>query len=90
MLECNCCFDKKPNVRLIACRDGHITCKSCLKRYVNTALGTRKEITCPDQSFCRETFSETILKSVLLPSQKIAYDKLQAELALKNVINLLH
>jgi hypothetical protein len=86
MIECNCCFEKRKPEAVIACRNGHVMCKSCLRRYVATSLGSRKEVTCPDQS--SETFPETSLMSTLLPSQKVAYDKLQAELALRDVKGL--
>jgi len=39
-LDCECCFDDVPFMKMVSCHDGHLVCRSCLEHHAsNVAFG---------------------------------------------------
>lgn len=79
-LECNCCYVEYDYEEMISCKAGHLFCKTCLQKHVETRVfgvgnfGVKKgkrawEILCMCSEGCGEGFYEGSLRGAL--SEKV-------------------
>lgn len=82
-LECNCCYCEYEFEQMISCKSGHIFCKTCLQKHVETRVfglgnfgvdsskGKKKamEILCMHSDGCHAGFHEGHLRRAL--SEKV-------------------
>lgn len=62
---------------MIQCPDAHLFCRSCLRSYASTLLGTHNpQIQCMSQSICRQTFPSSQLVAVLPRKTYALYERL--------------
>eukprot|EP01035_Chromulina_nebulosa_P017698 gene17698-23288_t len=69
MIECGCCYSEYPFENIIQCSEGHLFCKDCLQRYVETTVfgDGRSHISCMNtgRDACEGYFPESMLKNSL-------------------------
>jgi TRIAD3 protein (E3 ubiquitin-protein ligase RNF216) len=69
LLECPCCFDDELlDDDMLACPDGHIFCKECVKRYTETSIGDSKYMFNCINDKCKREFEMSTLSNVLEPN----------------------
>ncbi|KAJ2923809.1 hypothetical protein H1R20_g13283, partial [Candolleomyces eurysporus] len=83
-IECGCCFSKFPFERMTQCPDAHLFCRSCLRAYASSQLGSQNvSLTCMHTSGCTLHFPESEL-SRLLPNKLLGlYNRLKQQKELK-------
>ncbi|KAJ3495887.1 hypothetical protein NMY22_g19881 [Coprinellus aureogranulatus] len=83
-VECGCCFSTYPFDRMTTCPDAHLFCRSCLRQYAATELGSQNcVLKCMHTSGCTATFQEPELRRLLPSSLFSLYSRLKQQKELK-------
>mmetsp|Transcript_11166 Transcript_11166/g.20907 ORF Transcript_11166/g.20907 Transcript_11166/m.20907 type:complete len:703 (+) Transcript_11166:80-2188(+) len=90
-VECTCCYGDYAFEEMVSCKDGHLFCVDCLRRYAeervfgNNDLGGKgsTELRCMDTSGCDSWFSRDQLEKSLSSRVMKKYDELQAAIVLE-------
>jgi hypothetical protein len=90
-IECTCCYGDYAFEEMVSCKEGHLFCVDCLRRYAeervfgNNDLGGRgsTELCCMDISGCDSWFSRDQLEKSLNSRVMKKYDELQAAIVLE-------
>lgn len=66
LLECSCCFDDECLLEdMMACSDGHLFCKDCVKRSSETVIGDGKSQFPCLEADCEHVFPLSVIQVVL-------------------------
>ncbi|KAH8835392.1 hypothetical protein DL96DRAFT_50072 [Flagelloscypha sp. PMI_526] len=77
-IECGCCFDKIPFEQLVQCAEGHLFCVDCMCSYAENKLGSHDaNISCMDQSGCKEMFPSSELRRFLTAKLYELYERVK-------------
>lgn len=90
-VECTCCYGDYAFEEMVSCKEGHLFCVDCLRRYTeervfgNNDLGGKGsiELRCMDTSGCESWFSRDQLEKSLSSRVMKKYDELQAAIVLE-------
>ncbi|KAF9443736.1 hypothetical protein P691DRAFT_764001 [Macrolepiota fuliginosa MF-IS2] len=76
-IECGCCFSKFRFEKLVQCPDAHLFCRSCVRGYAATQLGSHNpHIPCMAQSACTQSFPPSVLRTALPRKLYALYERL--------------
>ena len=91
-LDCSCCFEEVAIEEMVSCKDGHLYCMECVRKYAEEmifgsgSLGISKEtgeaateLSCIDLD-CSSCFSHSLLSKVLSEKVLERYGELQGVL----------
>ncbi|WVQ94567.1 hypothetical protein IAU59_001647 [Kwoniella sp. CBS 9459] len=77
-IECGCCFGEEVWEDTFQCAEGHLFCRECVTKHVETKLGEeRTVILCMDMSICKAVFPDSELDRLLSAKSLALYHRLK-------------
>ena len=91
-MECLCCFIDRPFQMMTQCTDGHLFCKSCVRRCVEEAIGSRKPqlkcVAATNERACLGTFPMSEIRKIVDEKTMSAYERLVQEMEIEKALRI--